>query len=255
MNNLIFLGTGAADWDINDKENFFRRNSAALLNGEIMLDCGPHVFDYLNDCEKPNLFDNVTDIVITHDHDDHLCAESVLRIAAKQKIRLCGAEIIREFVGEHKNIEYVILEPFKAYKIGNCEIIPLLANHDVVTDGNRQAFHYIITTPDGKKLFYGLDGAWFLRPSWQEMLKHKFHIMVLDCTVGDSHDWRIFEHNTIPMLRVMTKEIREQNMLSVGGKIIASHFARTLHASHGETEKILAKFGMDIAFDGMNIEF
>lgn len=32
MAELLFLGTGAADWDINAKTGFFRRNSAALLN-------------------------------------------------------------------------------------------------------------------------------------------------------------------------------------------------------------------------------
>jgi len=255
MNELLFLGTGAADWDVNDKTNFFRRNSAALLNNELMLDCGPHIFDYLNDCNNPELFDKVKYILITHDHDDHLYAESIAKIAEKQKILLCGAESIYDFVGDHENIEYLFFEPLKTYTVGNYEIIPLLANHDVIIGGKSRAFHYIIKAPDGRKLFYGLDGAWFLRPSWEEMLKHTFDISVLDCTVGDSHDWRIFEHNTIPMLRVMTKEMREQNMIAPNGKIIASHLARTLHLPHEETEKILAEFGMKTAFDGIEIEF
>ena len=62
----------------------------------------------------------------------------------------------------------------------------------------------------GTELQKGLDGAWFLRPSWAEMLTHKFDLMVFDCTVGDSDDWRLFEHNTIPMLRKMIAEIKER---------------------------------------------
>lgn len=106
-----------------------------------------------------------------------------------------------------------------------------------------------------EKAFYGLDGAWYLRPTWAEMKQHQFSLMVFDCTVGDSDDWRLFEHNTIPMLRKMTKEIRAQKMLQKDGKLIASHLARTLHGSHDETVAILQKLHMITAFDGMTIHF
>ena len=37
MNELLFLGSGAADWDLRRREAFFRRKSAALLNGHLLL--------------------------------------------------------------------------------------------------------------------------------------------------------------------------------------------------------------------------
>ena len=87
------------------------------------------------------------------------------------------------------------------------------------------------------------------------MKKHKFDVMLFDCTVGDSEDWRLFEHNTIPMLRMMLNEIKNKQLLNSEGKYIATHLARTLHKSHEDTEKILKEMDMITAFDGMKIEF
>lgn len=253
MSDILFLGTGAADWDVSRKDSFFRRNSSALLDGKLLIDCGAHIFDFAEYSGEPRLFDGVTDIVITHRHSDHFSADSVLRIADSHPIRLgCDAHI-RSIVGEHKNIEYTVFVPYKEEVLGNFRVLPLLANHDVVLSGDSAAFHYIVTAPDGKKLFYGLDGAWFLRPSWEEMKRHRFDIMVLDCTVGDFDDWRIFEHNTIPMLRMMVGEIRRNGLLADGGKLVASHLAQTLHPSHEETSEILSALDMITASDGMKL--
>lgn len=254
MSELLFLGTGAADW-FEEENGFYRRHSAALLNGELMLDCGGCIFEFAKSFGSEKLFDTVTDILITHNHSDHFCAESVLKLAEDKKIRVgCDKEIMEQ-IGGHPNIEFVVFKPFQAEKMGKYEVIPLLANHHIVVDGDAYAFHYIIKTPDGKELFYGLDGAWFLRPSWEEMKKHKFDVMVLDCTVGDNNDWRLFEHNTIPMLRIMVEGIHMENMVAEKGVIVASHLARTLHKPHDETKEILQKAGMLTAYDGMKIFF
>lgn len=253
MNELLFLGTGAADWNIKDRSGFFRRNSAALLNGEILIDCGPHIRDYVE--AEPHVPDGVTDVLITHDHSDHFHPETLLQLAEKRKLRVACDGEARMRLGAQKNITFISVMPFEPFRLGRYKVTPVLANHDVVQRGNRQACHYIIRTPNRKTVFYGLDGAWFLRPSWAEMQAHKFDVMVLDCTVGDKEDWRMFEHNTIPMLRQMTHEIREKEMLTKNGVLIASHFARTLHGSHEETAKLLRPLHMQAAYDGMRILF
>lgn len=255
MSELLFLGTGAADWDISHKGKDFRRNSAALLNGELLLDCGPHIFDFSESYSGGSLFDGVTDVLITHDHDDHICPESLLRLAGKRKLRVCCDSCIRELVGYHPNITYVSAVPFKEFHMGDYRVTAVPANHDMLIYGARRAYHYIIRTPGGKTVFYGLDGAWFLRPSWEEMKKHHFDVMVLDCTVGDRDDWRSFEHNSVPMLRIMTKNIKNEGLLALGGKLVASHLARTLHTSNEETVKVLKKLDMITAYDGMTLSF
>ena len=255
MSEILFLGTGGSNCIREEKSGLCRRHSAALLDNELMLDCGSHIFDFAEYYGNKNLYDNVTDIVITHNHYDHFCPESILKIAENKKIRVgCAKDIMNE-IGEHSNIEYTIFKPFETKTMGAYEITPLLANHHVILDGDACAFHYTIKTPDGKEVFYGLDGAWFLRPSWEEMKKHKFDVMVLDCTVGDNNDWRLCEHNTIPMLRMLVEAIHMENMIAENGVIVASHIAIPLHRPHTETKELLKNSGMHTAYDGMKIVF
>ena len=250
---LLFLGTGAADWHIAERDGFFRRHAAALLNGKLLFDCGGHIWDFADVWQ--GTLDNVTDVLLTHSHDDHLHLPSLLRLAETRRIRLACDGYTRIRIGTHPNIAFVHMQPFIPFHMGRYKVTPLLANHDIVQRGDRTACHYIVETPTGKTVFYGLDGAWFLRPSWQEMLRHTFDVMVLDCTVGDCEDWRLFEHNTIPMLRMMVHAIEQADLLRRGGTIAASHFARTLCPSHEETARILEQFHVRAAFDGMRIHF
>jgi phosphoribosyl 1,2-cyclic phosphodiesterase len=253
MNTFTFLGTGAADWNIAHRDGFFRRNSSALLDGKILFDAGAHVFDYLA-CEScPDLLDGVTLVLITHDHEDHVDLDTLRRLAEHHPFALGADEELLERLGHVEGITPLRLPLYEESALMGYKITPVLANHDVVLSGKRRAVHYIIETPEGKTLFYGLDGAWLLRPTWQEMKKHRFDLMVFDCTVGDSDDWRLFEHNTIPMLRKITDEILRLKMLNEGGKLVASHLARTLHLDHETTTSILADLSMLTAYDGLSL--
>ena len=250
---LRFLGTGAADWTQPEKDGFYRRSAAALLNGTLLLDCGPVAAELLQ--TQPDSLQDVTDVLITHDHDDHLLVPALQHLAATRRIRVACDGFARTMIGAHPGIEFVPVVPFVPFFTGGYAVTPVAANHDVVQAGTRQACHYIIRTPHGKTVFYGLDGAWFLRPSWEEMRRHTFDVMVLDCTVGDRDDWRMFEHNTIPMLRMMARQIEDGKLLARGGQIVASHFSRALHAPPDETERILGAFRVRMAYDGTELTF
>ncbi len=112
MSELLFLGTGAADWDINAKDCFVRRFSAALLNGEMLIDCNPHIFHFRDSIKNEALFDKVTDIIITHNHSDHFSVDAVKGIAEKQKVRIGCDGKIASLIGTHKNIEFNIFKPY-----------------------------------------------------------------------------------------------------------------------------------------------
>ena len=82
MSEMIFLGTGAADWNLAMKnEGFFRRNSSCLIDKKLLIDPGAHIFSFIEDFNVPDLFDELTDIIVTHFHSDHINKESVLRLA------------------------------------------------------------------------------------------------------------------------------------------------------------------------------
>lgn len=255
MNTLIFLGTGAADWNIENRCGFFRRNSSALLNGEILFDAPDHIWDYKEESDRGDLFSRVSLLLVTHDHSDHISTQSVRALAAEHPITVACDEALWRELSDIKGVTHLSLPLDTPTEFAGYRITPVLANHDIVLTHDRRALHYIVKTPDGKTVFYGLDGAWLLRPSWQVMLTHRFDLMVFDCTCGDGEDWRLFEHNTIPMLRTMCAEVQRRSMLTEGGLLVASHLARTLHADPDTTEGILRAFGMLMAVDGLTLTF
>ena len=77
---LLFLGTGAADWKGPDpKTGEMRRNTAALLDGRVLIDCGPDVPEALaafgGDATR------VSDVLLTHSHGDHFSLDTLRHLA------------------------------------------------------------------------------------------------------------------------------------------------------------------------------
>ena len=252
---LTFLGTGAADilaavlednaYGRGDKN--VRRYSSTLLDGEILFDCSVFTLEGL----IANGFDysDVKSLFITHFHGDHC------NFACIQDLALLADRKLDIYYSEEIDFPY----------IDNAELHPLMVNETVLVNGysvtalkanhSSHPLHYSIEK-DGKKLFYGLDGAWLLHDTYYAMKDMNYDAMVLDATVGDyDGDYRMAEHNSIPRIRMMVKSFKTFGITNENTKIILSHLARTLHVTHLETEEKVKDDGFIVAFDGMKFSF
>jgi phosphoribosyl 1,2-cyclic phosphate phosphodiesterase len=193
----------------------------------------------------------ISDIFITHQHSDHYNEEHIRYIAA------AGNRVLRVWVRqgastpEIPGVEWKIMDPFVRYETEDMAITGMPANH--VPDTSPQ---YLLFERKGKKFLYALDGAWFLLSTYYALHQAELDLLVLDCTMGDTlGDYRIGEHNSIAMLRVMLPSLFAWHTVNDRTKILASHLAPSLHAPHEETVSILAEIGMDAAYDGMELVF
>lgn len=224
--NILFLGTGAADWDIEapKRPSDFRRFSSALVDGCLLIDPGPCVLEALEAFEASK--EEIRYIINTHPHSDHY-NESVVKA-----LEASGAEFIPFNAGEQR-------------QIGEYKIFAYAANHLTSKDPK----HFIIEKDD-KRLFYGLDSAWLLYDEVQAILRKSIDLAVLDATIGDiSGDYRIFEHNNLNMVREMKKTLSPNVK-----RFIISHMAKTLHTDHKTLCEVMAKDGIEVAFDGFKTE-
>ena len=115
---ILFLGTGAADYDASHRDlPGYRRNASALVDGALLIDPGPCVPDALETFGARA--EGIRYVINTHPHDDHFDEKT---LAALEKN---GAEFITFEDGETK-------------RIGKYEITALAANHSVKTQ------HFII---------------------------------------------------------------------------------------------------------------
>ena len=248
------MGTGAADFakDIGapsmmrlDKN--IRRSSALAVNGGLLIDCGPHLCDELALCHMDPR--GVEHILLTHEHGDHFSAESLSKLVAMRGAPICLWHSREIALPSVDGVRFCPLDVGQRYEIGGCAVTPLLANH------TKGALHFSLEA-EGKKLFYGCDGAWLLMPTYYAMKNKAYDVMVLDATVGDYEgDYRMAEHNSIPMIRMMKKSFLTYGIATDNTKIVLSHLARTLHKPYEETCELVREDGFIVAYDGMHLEF
>ncbi len=258
--SLTFLGTCACDFSPkleNEYKDCFdfdaRRASCVLMNESILIDCGLHALDSLRIAQKPTRV--ITDILITHFHRDHFNKDNIEEIA-KSSAKDRG-EPLRLYVREDavfddmENVEIIRMKKFERYDINNeFSVIGMPANHSP-----KSYPQHFIFERDGKKFFYGCDGGWFLNETYQFMKKAKLSLAVLDCTTGDYlGDFRIAEHNSIPMIRLLLPSLKTIGAIDESTKIYLSHLAPSLHKPHKETVKIAHQFGAEVAYDGLIIQ-
>ncbi len=258
---IVFLGTGAADWPEHlsdmEKQNAgqnSRRYSSVLVNNHLLIDCGPTVPEALATFGLDRL--NITDVLLTHSHRDHLSPD-VLRSLARSNsgnalLNIWGHKAALAFIS---GVDGISLHPVSAgmwFCISDMRIQALAANHPVA--GSREkALHYFFK--GRRQWLYATDGAWLLKPAFESLQKAKLDAVVWDATIGDIEgDYRIFEHNSLAMIRLMTASLKRQEIVKQDAKVILTHMARTLYPEHEEMEGSLLSEGLIPAYDGMGIE-
>lgn len=251
---LLFLGTCACDFsprlktDLKDKfDKDARRSSSVLLNRHTLIDCGFHTVESLGIAGIP--LSDITDIFVTHLHGDHYQPENIQAIAnaKNEPLRLWVREDAQ--VCEYENVEVRYLTQFEKYDSLELSVTGIPANHSPAHFPE----HFIVEC--GKKsFFYGCDGAWFLHDSFKFLRNAHLTLAIFDCTVGDYNgDFRMGEHNSIPMIRMMLPSLRTIGAIDDSTGIVLSHLAPSLHRPHAETCDIVKDFGT-VAYDGMTLE-
>ena len=73
--------------------------------------------------------------------------------------------------------------------------------------------------------------------------------MIFDGTIGDiPGEYRIFEHNNLPMVRELKAAFAKNCP-----RFMISHLARTLHPIHDTEAPVLAREGIEVAYDNETV--
>ncbi len=247
---ILYIGTGAADWTAaaGARDGISRRFTCTLLDRELLIDFAPTTPREL--FVDGGALSNVTDILYTHSHDDHYDSETLAALAHEKKIRVWADADFAARIPRFEGVEVYSLIPGEAVQIGKYEVIPLRANHALRNHPHEQALHYIIS--DGSaKIFWGADGAWFLTETWREILRHApYDRIILDGTLGETFgDKRIFEHNSLPMIREIKAVLIESNCLKEHGQVWLTHLSRDAHETPKRLRESCLEMGLYVAQD------
>ena len=241
--HIRFLGTGAADWAGPDERGEYRRLTSTLLDGCLLIDVSKTVLDQINDPTK------ITDVLFTHSHADHF-DPAALRTLAPCRV-YAHESWCNEIAGE--GLSVVPLRIGERVAAGDFTVLPMPSNHSTER-AYETTLHYLIER-DGKTLLYATDGAWLLNAEHRLIGKTVLDAAVFDATIGDGHpgDYRVFEHNSLDMVRLMEKTLRATGRLIPGAPVFLTHLARTLHPDQ-KTLEAQTKKPFVACCDGMEAE-
>ena len=259
---LLFLGTGAANWPrkypFKDKSHSrakVRAMSSMLVNGPILIDCGPTVLDVMNCYDVDPA--GITDILLTHTHSDHLHPGNIMSIANGRDaslgpLKFWGDPEALKKVPDSDRIEKIPVEHGKSFQVHGLTMTGLAANHDV-HGSKEQCLLYLIESAT-KRAFYATDTGWLPTTTWLHIERKQLDAIIWDATCGEGKgDPRIFSHNDLTMIRHMNQTLMQRKVLKPDAKIILTHIADRLHPPHHVLEKKLIPEGLIPAYEGMSV--
>ena len=240
---IRFLGTGAADWKEPNERGEYRRLTSTLFDGGLLIDFTASAQDMLPEgvC--------IRHILITHSHADHFDPEAIASLAP-------AALYAHESWAEEIHVPGIEVHPVRIgewVRAGEYEFMALPSNHSTER-AHEQTVNYLLRK-EGRLFLYATDGAWLPNRSLHLMKGMNLSGMAIDATIGDGHagDYRIFEHNSLPMIRIMVNPTQQPVLLNPYASSYLTHMARTLHGSQQEVEAgVTAPFV--VCFDGMETE-
>ncbi len=249
---LVFLGTGAADWDWTHFTGETRGSTSTLVNEHILLDAGTTA--RLNFQRAGISPECIQDILITHSHSDHFSPESICALAAESRSKphlYASAQALQQ-IPDRICCKHP-LNIGEKLRIGTWEVTVLRANH-VLQDPAEPAFNFLFDTPE-KRMLYALDGAWMCSDARRMLEGRVIDLIVWDATCGNTFDdWRFADHNDLSMIRSMRNSLQKLRIIAPGTIHLFNHIACTLWPEKEQERIQLAEqFSGQLAFDGMTL--
>ena len=254
---IQFLGTGAADWNWKvPLTSDVRGSTSTLLDGKILIDAGETGWQNITRFQADPA--EITDLLITHSHSDHFNAEQIRQIATapgrKETLTVyTSPEAVQRLDAAVMNT--VAMKFGDKFVIQGLEFEVLSANH-VLSNDMEAAYHFVIVTPEKKRLFYALDSGWMTSYTRTKLGRTHLDMIIWDATTGTTrNDWRFADHNDLWMIQSMRESMEKLEIINEKTVHIFDHIARTLWpVCPDERKKTAESFQGILAEDGLIIK-
>lgn len=284
---LTFLGTGAGEgypgywcecphctYARKHRGKNLRTNSSMVIDEELLIDIGPSCFD--NAARFGVNLSKIKTLLVTHPHEDHLqpqhlywrnTDESLLPLTYVEKMRhggprftdipqlnIYGNSFVMETLGkslddmEELKINLHEIKEGKEEKTDGYRILPVRGNH-----GSQQGFsHSYIIQKDGKTLLYALDSGSYDEDQFALIQEYQYDAVIMEGTTGLNEQYG--GHMCLVNNIRIRERLKENKCLRENSRFLLTHLSPHWCPPHDWYESIVASEGLELAYDGLQIE-
>ncbi len=239
--------------------NDIRRRASYQLGDTIHIDWGP---DSYNSMIAFGLdYSPLRHLLVTHAHQDHwmpielswrrpgfskIAAGSHLNIYGNAKV---GQRLAAELEGtpEACAMSFSQIEAFGELDLGDATAVALPARHAP----DQQAFIFLLAV-GGSEVLIGHDTGWFADEVWEYLASRRLSYALLDCTYG-TNDLREGHMGGAAVIET-ARRLEDLGALAEDCRVIATHFSHNCLKMHDELAEYFAAHGIEVAYDGMEVE-
>ncbi|MBQ9299943.1 MAG: hypothetical protein IJ214_05470 [Clostridia bacterium] len=286
---LTFLGTGAGEgypgfWCTCPHCAYARQHggknvrgySAASIDGQVLLDCGPTAFP--NASRFGVDLTQVHTLLMTHPHEDHLLPLQLLWRAADdsamslpfekmtqrggarftpiQPLHVYGNSFTREAFArayspelmEKNRLTFTLVHEGESFTSHGYRVTPVRGNH--VKPGFA---HSYIIEKDGRSLLYALDSGSFDADQMALLAEHTYNLVVMEGTYG-INDAGDMNHMSLKRNLAMLDFFRQKGCCAPDFRFYLTHMSPHWCPPHDQYEPAVSGLGLSVAWDGLEIE-
>lgn len=284
---LTFLGTGAGEgypgywcecphctYARKHRGKNLRTNSSMVIDEELLIDIGPSCFD--NAARFGVNLSKIKTLLVTHPHEDHLqpqhlywrnTDESLLPLTYVEKMRHGGPrftdipqlniygnsfvmETLRKSLDDMEELKINLheIKEGKEEKTDGYRILPVRGNH-----GSQQGFsHSYIIQKDEKTLLYALDSGSYDEDQFALIQEYQYDAVIMEGTTGLNEQYG--GHMCLMNNIRIRDRLKENKCLRENSRFLLTHLSPHWCPPHDWYESIVASEGLELAYDGLQIE-
>ncbi len=272
---IIFLGTGASEGipglfcsckvceaARQKKERELRRRTSVMIDGDFMIDFSPDLFDCAINWGMD--YRNIKRIFITHSHEDHFDADTLvartwfnIKDFEVPKLKIYGNDHVIKCVGEksicrrsEKTFDLNTVEVYKTITEDGYTVVALQADH---VKGEKSLLYLV--QKGGKTYFHCTDSGELRENVFAYFKSQKIHIdaVAFDCTYAFLNE-KYYGHMNCKQVLKMRDKLKELSIIDEKSRVFLTHISHTGKATHEELSAYAKQYGMEVAYDGMEVE-
>ena len=247
---IRMLGTGYGECKVRKKSSKdFRRCGGVLIDDIILIDAPEDIFEVAEDLGFSDMFDKVSEVIISHSHASHFSVETIEKLSKKNNVRVYATGKVLDLIPDASRIEKFKLSTSVPTEIGEYKLYALAANHATDIKGE-MCLNFVLSRD--KALLYAVDGGGISFSAWKTLSALKIDAAILECALENAESsFASTYHNNSLSDKMLRDILISGGICNENAKFVLTHIPTDRKRSvHDELASAVRSYGMSVAYDG-----